>query len=308
MAESFDNFGDGITALSCLFTVMEEPYTIFIAKAPITKHIMFIHHFTNIGGTRTMLTSKRFILSGTTSTAFPAQVNKENLFDQVEFNSPCWTSFKALKGADGVPALTACENAATKQYRMCCPVPLFLASDLIHQGGTSIPELIVVAVNQIRSYDEEHKDDTNFTKADTHCQNVVNWLRAAMVNSLIKPVLTTYSIYHIIVEKNNEIHKEWMHPAETPVTPSPNLPNDAAFTQLATNIAEQTTVLKQLNNLTEQKAKDKQKGISSVHPSLKKMILAASSKDGADVNSEPVKLCSDFFSQKAAVHAQSNLL
>jgi len=50
------------------------------------------------------------------------------------------------------------------------------------------------------------------------------------------------------------------------------------------------------------------KGISSIDPSFKKMILVASSEDETDVPSEPFKLCPDFFSHKSAVHAQIHLI
>ena len=82
MAERFASFGAGVTTLSCLTTELEEPNIIFLAKAPITNNIMFIHHFTSIGGTRTMPISRLFFLSGTTYHAFPAQISKESLFDE----------------------------------------------------------------------------------------------------------------------------------------------------------------------------------------------------------------------------------
>ena len=61
---------------------------------------------------------------------------------------------------------------------------------------------------------------------------------------------------------------------------------------------EQTTVLENLNNCAEKFADEKQKGVASIHPYLKKMILAASSEDGIDFLFVSVKQCSDFFKQK----------
>ena len=129
-----------------------------------------------------------------------------------------------------------------------------------------------------------------------------------MEDSLVQLVLATPSVDPIILEKSNEIHKKWIYSLDPTITLSPTLPNNAVFTQLATNVVEQTTVLQQLNNLAEQRSKDNQKGIPSIHPSFKKMILVAFSEDGTDVPSKPVKLYSDFFSQKSAVHAQIHLL
>ena len=100
-------------------------------------------------------------------------------------------------------------NTALKKFRMCTPVPLFLASALINEGGSSIPDLIVTAVNKIRDFEEEHKDEAKFIKADKHCQYVVNWLYAASINAEnILPVLATPSIDPIILKKSKEIHDE----------------------------------------------------------------------------------------------------
>jgi len=135
---------------------------------------------------------------------------------------------------------------------MCCPFPPFIASALIHQGGTSIPELIVAAVNQIRSYDVEHKDGTNFTKADTHCQHVVNWLNAAMDDSIIEPVLAAPSIDPISIEKRQQ-NPQIMELLRTHNRHhNPHTPKQRCFHPTSNNVAEQTTFLQQLNNLTEQ--------------------------------------------------------
>ena len=132
MAELFASFGAGVTTLSCLTTELEESNTIFLAKETITNHIMFIHHFTSIGGTRTMPISRLFILSGITSHAFPAQINKEYLFDDTECQLPLWSTFKALKDSQDVTNLAVRGNADLKKFRMCTPVPPFLASALIN--------------------------------------------------------------------------------------------------------------------------------------------------------------------------------
>ena len=136
--------------------------------------------------------SRLFILSGTTSHAFPAQINKLSLFDDTECQLPLWSAFKDLKDSEGVANLVVRGNAALKKFRMCTPVPPFLAFALINEGGSSIPDLIITAVNKIHSFDKEHKDESNFVKAETYFQHVVNWLYAASIDSdKILPVLST---------------------------------------------------------------------------------------------------------------------
>ena len=164
LLESFDN---DKSLDHCLTTALEETDTIFMAKAPISGHIMFLHHFTKAGGTRTMPTTRTFILVGTEETAFPAQINKEALFDTTTTKSPAWTHLTALTDPEGVASVTIRTNAATKTIRNCIPLPPFLASALVNQGGHSIPDLIITAMTSIRAFDESHKDEANFVKADS---------------------------------------------------------------------------------------------------------------------------------------------
>ena len=164
---------------------------------------MFIHHFTSIGGTRTMPISRLFIILGTTSHAFPAQINMESLFDETECQLPLWSAFKALKDSEGVANLAVRGNPYLNKFRMCTPVPPFLASALINEVGSSIPDLIVTAVNKIHALDEEHNDEAKFVKAKTNFQHVVNWLYAASIDAdNILPVLATPSIDPIILDKS----------------------------------------------------------------------------------------------------------
>ena len=70
---------------------------------------------------------------------------------------------------------------------------------------------------------------------------------------------------------------------------------------------EQIAVLQSINTSQEEKKKEKKKSISSIHPSFVKMILFTSSEDGTDAPTDPSGLCSDFFEQKPAIHAQVHL-
>ena len=85
------------------------------------------------------------------------------------------------------------------------------------------------------------------------------------------------------------------------------IPASDTLSQLTTNVLEQTTVLQAINTSQEEKQRGKQKNISILHPSFKKMILFASSEDGTDSPLEPSDLCANFYQQKSAVHAQLHL-
>ena len=61
---------------------------VLFAKAPITNHIMFNHHFTSNGETRPMPVTKPFILSSTISMAFPAQINRNIYWTKLNVNPP----------------------------------------------------------------------------------------------------------------------------------------------------------------------------------------------------------------------------
>ena len=54
--------------------------------------------------------------------------------------------------------------------------------------------------------------------------------------------------------------------------------------------------------------KVKRRGFESIHPSFKKMILAASSTDRVVGPFDPVEQCAAFFYQKSAVHTNIHLL
>ena len=113
-----------------------------------------------------------------------------------------------------------------------------------------------------------------------------------------------------ILEKSQEIHSKWLLPAETQINPSTNTHPSNAISQLASNVNEQTIILQKMNNLAEERVRDKAKtkDMDAIHPSFKGMILAASSTDGMDPAKHPTPECTTFFDQKLAVHAKIHLL
>ena len=175
------------------------------------------------------------------------------------------------------------------------------------QGGMSIPALVMTALARIRSFDEEHADDNTFPSADTHCKPIIHWLMAANGQG-IGAIVAIPSIDSVIQSKSKEIHEEAIHSAETIISPDNTIGGNEAITQLASNVLEQTSVLEKINTLAEERNKNKKKGIESIHPSFRKMILAASSTDGVVGPSDPVEQCAAFFNQKSAVHAKIHLL
>ena len=108
---------------------------------------------------------KIFILIGTESTDFPAQASKESLFSPVEFAVPVWTSLRDITDPAQITNLTVCTNAAPNKFRPCMPIPPFLATVLINQGGTFIPDRISTAVTKISSFTAEHEEDSDFPSA-----------------------------------------------------------------------------------------------------------------------------------------------
>ena len=62
------------------YFALSKPNTLFIAKAPISNHILFFHHTTKIGGTRADPVERLFVLVGTGSTAYPAQIDPNTIF------------------------------------------------------------------------------------------------------------------------------------------------------------------------------------------------------------------------------------
>jgi len=310
MEALLDGFKTAKSLADCLQFAIEEKETVFIAKAPVTNHIMFLHHFTKIGGTRNMPTPRIFALIGANESAFPGQLNKEILFSTTTTKFAPWASLTAITDADSISAVAVRNNAANKEIRNCIPLPPFMASALIDQGGTSIDDLIVAALTSIKAFDTANEDnpDPNFPKADTVCQPIVNWLFAASRDEdAINPLTATPSIDPIIIECCKDYHSDNIQSSETILNENPNIDNTVALSQIATNVSEQTTVLQKININAEERKNSKMKGITSIHPSFQKMILAASSEDGTDIPSAVGTQCQAFFKQKSAIHAQIHL-
>ena len=198
---------------------------------------------------------KNLILVGLDSTAFPAQASKESLFSPVEFAVPVWTSLRDITDPAQVTNLTVRANAAPKKFRPCMPILPFLATVLIDQGGTSIPDLISTVVSKISSFTVEHEEDNDFPSANNHAQPIVNWLWDTMKEDF--PSLNASpSIDPNIITSSKEIHEAFIH-AVVPPYQEPEVNNTEALSQLATNVIEQTTILQQLNNLTEYRSSEK---------------------------------------------------
>ena len=304
MADLFLSFGVRTSAQNCMNTAIAEQETVFMIRSPLTNHIMFLHHFTKLGGTRTMPISRLFALVGAGPLAYPAHVSQETLFVDTEVQVPTWAHLTDLADADEINDLVA--NISTR-IRPICPLPPFLAAVLLDQGGMSIPALIMTALARIRSFDEEHADDNTFPSADTHCKPIIHWLMAANGQGF-GAIAAIPSIDTVIQTRSKEIHEKAIHSAETIINPVNAIGGNEAITQLASNVLEQTSVLEKLNTLAEESNKGKKKGIESIHPSFKKMILAASSTDGVVGPFDPVDQCAAFFNQKSAIHAKIHLL
>ena len=200
---------------TCLSNIINDQDTVFMGKASNANHIIFFHHVIKLGGTRTIPDEKNFILVGTNSTAFPAQASKEYLFYPVEFAVPVWTSLRDITDPAQVTNLTIRANAAPKKFRPCMPTPPLLVTILIDQGGTSIPDLISIAVAKISSFTAEHEKDNDFPSANNHAQPIVNWLWATMKGDL-PPLKAAPSIYPIIIPRSKDIHKVFIHSVVTP--------------------------------------------------------------------------------------------
>ena len=171
------------------------------------------------------------------------------------------------------------------------PIPPLLATVLIDQGGTSIPDLISTAVSKISSFTAEHEEYNDFPSANNHAQPIVNWLWATMKEDF-PSINAAPSIDPIIIARSKEIHEDFIH-AVVPPDREPEVNNTEALSQLATNVSEQTTILQQLNNLSEYRSskKSKKKGVNAIHPSFKAIILAESSTDADATATTPVTTC-----------------
>ena len=71
MDQLIDLFAPNITIYDCLYNSLKEQDTVFMAKAPNSDHIIFFHHVTNLGGTRTTPDVKTSILVWMESVDFP---------------------------------------------------------------------------------------------------------------------------------------------------------------------------------------------------------------------------------------------
>ena len=167
-----------------LVSAIEEQETVFIAQAPITNHILFLHHFQKIGGTRTSPTTKHFTLSGYGPLTYPTQVTAKSLFTKSDHQVPSWVAFTSITDSTSVTSLTTPLNVTSCKYHHCIPIPPFLVTSLMDTGGASSSELISTAILRIKSYDAKHVVDPDHIHADTHYQLILGLLYLAHQNQL----------------------------------------------------------------------------------------------------------------------------
>ena len=127
----FELFDAPKTPAECLQAAIEEQDTVFIAKAPVSNHIIFFHHVTKIGGTRTNPTKHLFAHVGTGSLAYPGHVTEASLFTPCSSTVPAWTTLKTVDTIKSVNALVIRANAVPKNSRPIMPLPPFMAIVLI---------------------------------------------------------------------------------------------------------------------------------------------------------------------------------
>ena len=193
-----------------------------------------------------------FTLVGTRPIVYPAQTT-DSIFDSIQEKVPVWNSFTSLADADAVNGLSIRANATEKVFRNCIPVPPLLAAPLIHQGGTSIQDLIMTAMTTIKAFDEEHKDTADIPSANTNYQMIVNWFYLAMKKKLAT-MAATPSINIAIITASNKIHDEFILPTKTTENEGPITKTSDTLSQLALYVGEQTTVLQSLNKIAEESA------------------------------------------------------
>ena len=299
-------FGQDTSLDDCLSNGIEEQNTIFMTKAPFSGDIAFLHHVSKIGGTRTSRDKKIFALVGVGDSCYPAQLTKEALFEPFESKTPTWA---AISTADELTNIDNLPARSRKTLRPCMPLPPFLASALIDMGTASPNDLLIETLRRIKSFDQAIGEDDSLPKASDHLQLIALWLWSVTIDDF-PSVTTTPSTDRAIIEKSEEIHEKWLLPTQTQVIPATNTQPSNALSQLASNVNEQTAILQQLNNLAEERSREKakSKGLDAIHPSFKTMILAASSSDGTNPAQTPTPECTAFFNQKSAVHAKIHLL
>ena len=128
---------------------------------------------------------------------------------------PVWTSLRNITDTAQITNLTVRANAAPKKFRPCIPILPFLATVLINQGGTSIPDLISTDVTKISSFNAEHEEDSDFLSANNHAQPIVNWLWATM-KEYFPSLNADPSIDPIIIARSKEIHEAFIHTVVSP--------------------------------------------------------------------------------------------
>ena len=72
MNKPIDLFAPTISITDCLTNSLREQDTVFMGKDPNADHIVFFHHISKLGGTRTAPTEKHFVLVGMDSVAYAA--------------------------------------------------------------------------------------------------------------------------------------------------------------------------------------------------------------------------------------------
>ena len=288
MVQLMESFGAGIPTADCLVKATEEQDMVFMAKAPVSNHILFLHHFTKIGGMRINPATKSFAIEGFGAQRYPTQGDHEPMFSPYLCQIPIWTIFTSLTSAENVIGLQVRANAVQKPFQTCTPVHPFLASFLTDQGGRSIPDLVMTAIAQTAAFNDQYAADADYPAIEDTGKSIINWLWAAS-HAEFPTVPVAPSIDPSIQTRYNAITLAYILPPAPTVNPEVVPGNqEAVLQQLASNISDQTNVLQKINNIAETKhsEKNKSKGIATIHPYFRK-ILAVSSPDGEEVSLDP---------------------
>ena len=216
---------------------------IIVTASPVPKKVKIFHSFKNLGGTRIKPTNKIVALDGLGCSATPTLFITDSLKKEIKFKTPLYTTLKAITESDSVKA-SAPLNGNKFNHASFIILPPFIAKIVLNSTSRQADDLLVEMNSVISSFDEEHKEEKDFNKANEYCRYIIKFLWG-IFHEEVNPISTIIDCDDMEIENwCEERHNSCLLPS---TSSSSNSDHDSSFfNKLALNVQSQTKVMENI--------------------------------------------------------------
>ena len=303
--EAFQNATTFNSDIICAIT--EDENSIILSASSIPNKIKLYHSFHNLGGTRVKPNNKIVALDGFGCLATPTLFDSDSLKKIVKFKTPSYTTLKAITETTSVSSCSAPINGNELEHASFIILPPFIAKFIVNCSSRKSDELLIEMNSLILSFDEDHKDNKEFNKANEFCRNIVKFLWGIYYDK-IDPIPTFIDQEDMEIKKWCDSRHSMALVTNESSSNSRISNNDLSFfNELALNVRSQTQVMENIRLDQAESRKNTKAKFEDFHDSCKRLILNASSINRESTKDEPCKTASEFYKKKSVGKASDFL-